>query len=93
MATPTEQIDPHYLKAILEVLVDAEVTGFTCPQFSVSFIGGETEDEEDGDGVEAIGFQAESADEGDEEVDVELHGMHHRAFGGPMPLLNPKQKV
>lgn len=85
-----EQLDTRYLEEVLAILRNAGATHFRCNDFSVAFEG-QSDEEEDEEPIstDVRGFVAPSSDEEDED----LASMHHRAFGGPMPLLNPTKKA
>ncbi len=86
-----EQLDTRYLAEVLAILKDAGATHFRCNEFSVAFEG-QPEEEEDEEPIstDVRSFAAPSTTDDEEE---DLASMHHRAFGGPMPLLNPKKTV
>ena len=85
-----EPVDPNYLEAILSVLTGHGATFFECAQFKVGFVLPEDDDEEEGAAVTAIGFDASPNDDDDEyDPEESLRRQHSRAFGAPMPLLNP----
>lgn len=84
-----EPVDPHYLEAILAVLTGNKVTFFKCEQFSVGFAGEQEEEDDDKVSTDVRGFQADSSDDEDDFSEDKLARQHSRAFGAPMPLLNP----
>jgi len=69
---------------------------FKCDRFTVAFEG-EPAEEEEGEVVstDVRGFVAPNSDDDDEDDYTEdrLARQHSRAFGAPMPLLNPKAKT
>lgn len=87
-------LDPDYLDTILGVLEAHNVESFKCHQFSVSFFG-EAEEEQETISTDVRGFHAPSSDDDDDDgmSPEELAKQHARAYGAPMPLLNPKGKT
>jgi hypothetical protein len=87
-----DPLDLAYLEALCSILEGHKATFFQYGALKIGFGSPESEDEEDEERVstDVRGFQAESKDDDDDDDPEErLRRQHSRAFGAPMPLLNP----
>lgn len=91
---PTDlEINPGYLREMLNVMKEFGVGAFKCAQFEVAFevpMEPEPEDDEEKPSTDLVGFVAPSqSDEADEE---DIASMHRTALRGMLPTLAPKAK-
>lgn len=86
-------LDPHYLDAILQVLVGHKLTEFECGMFKASWAP--PAEAKPNESTDVRGFVVSrpvvDKDDGPESdrSPAALRNAHSRAFGAPMPLLNP----
>jgi hypothetical protein len=79
--------DPNILEEFLAVLEGRGIERFECELFKIRYFG----EPEPAESTDVRGFVVPSRDDDDDHSPDELKKQHSRAFGSPMPLLNPKQ--
>lgn len=96
---PTDlELNPGYLRDILQVLQEYKVAEFKCAQFSLTFEAEEHDAEADDDeegmvSTDVRGFVAPaSSDDDDDHGDDHLRG-HRALLGVRMPSLAPKRET
>jgi hypothetical protein len=93
MDSTLPELNPEYLREVLQVLQEYKVNHFKCAQFSVLFTPEQAEEEDD-DADESIstdvrGFAAPNSDDEDEDEEVDVARGHRALLGGHLPSMAP----